>query len=43
MRAARPIAIDLQPWTRRPDGTALNGDRQQVERITLGKAHARAS
>lgn len=31
MRTARPIAVDLQPWTKRPDRIALTADRRQVE------------
>ena len=42
MRSARPIAVDLQPWTQRLDSTALNADRQAVERMAQKTSHARA-
>lgn len=43
MRAARPIAVDLQPWTQRPDAAALIADRRNVENATRENADARAA
>jgi hypothetical protein len=31
LRAARPIALTLSPWTARPDAAALTADRRLVE------------
>jgi type IV secretory pathway TraG/TraD family ATPase VirD4 len=42
MRAARPIAVDLKPWTQRSYGTALRADWEAVELMTREKTHAGA-
>jgi hypothetical protein len=36
LRTARPIVLDLKPWTARPDAATLTADRTAVE-LQLGR------